>query len=86
MVEEVLDNDIFYTIRRIGKAQEFKNVIVFLASGELSFMTGLTVSVDGGRKVRQFMFWNNFFVIYIPYNSIEILYFYKIALKYFIFI
>ena len=41
-----------HPIGRIGKPQEVANLICFLASDEASFMTGVTVPVDGGRSVR----------------------------------
>ena len=41
-----------HPIGRIGKAQEVANVVCFLASNESSFMTGVTVPVDGGRSIR----------------------------------
>ena len=34
---------------RMGTPQEIANVVVFLASGASSFITGQTVSVNGGR-------------------------------------
>ena len=41
-----------HPIGRIGKPIEVANVICFLASEESSFMTGITVPVDGGRSIR----------------------------------
>ena len=41
-----------HPIGRIGKPQEVANLICFLVSEEASFMTGVTVPVDGGRSVR----------------------------------
>ena len=41
-----------HPIGRIGFPQEIANVICFLASEESSFMTGITVPVDGGRSIR----------------------------------
>jgi len=41
-----------HPIGRIGSPQEIANVICFLASEESSFMTGITVPVDGGRSIR----------------------------------
>ena len=39
-------------IGRVGKPKEVANVIYFLASESASFMTGLTIPVDGGRSIR----------------------------------
>ena len=41
-----------HPIGRIGSPQEIANVICFLVSEESSFMTGITVPVDGGRSIR----------------------------------
>jgi NAD(P)-dependent dehydrogenase (short-subunit alcohol dehydrogenase family) len=41
-----------HPIGRIGKPTEVANVIYFLASEAASFMTGLTIPVDGGRSIR----------------------------------
>jgi len=41
-----------HPIGRIGMPQEVSNVICFLASDEASFMTGVTIPVDGGRSIR----------------------------------
>ena len=41
-----------HPIGRIGKPTEVANVIYFLASDAASFMTGLTIPVDGGRSIR----------------------------------
>ena len=41
-----------HPIGRIGSPQEIANVICFLASEESSFMTGITIPVDGGRSIR----------------------------------
>jgi NAD(P)-dependent dehydrogenase (short-subunit alcohol dehydrogenase family) len=37
-----------YPLRRIGKAQEVANAVVFLASDSASFITGQTLSASGG--------------------------------------
>jgi len=37
---------------RIGNPKEVASVIYFLASEAASFMTGLTLPVDGGRSIR----------------------------------
>ena len=37
-----------YVLRRMGKAQEIANAVVFLASDAASFITGQTLSVSGG--------------------------------------
>jgi len=41
-----------HPIGRIGKPEEVASVIYFLASEASSFMTGLTIPVDGGRSIR----------------------------------
>lgn len=41
-----------HPIGRIGRPEEVASVIAFLASQDASFMTGLTIPVDGGRSVR----------------------------------
>ena len=41
-----------HPIGRIATPQEVANVVIFLASDEASFMTGLTIPVDGGRSIR----------------------------------
>ena len=45
-IEEVAKR--FYPIRRLGKAQDIANAVVFLASDVASFITGQTLSVSGG--------------------------------------
>jgi 3-oxoacyl-[acyl-carrier protein] reductase len=35
-------------VRRVGTPEEFANVIVFLASERASYVTGVSVQVDGG--------------------------------------
>ena len=41
-----------HPIGRIAKPQEIANVVIFLAGQQSSFMTGITVPVDGGRSIR----------------------------------
>ena len=41
-----------HPIGRVAKPKEIATVVVFLASDESSFMTGLTIPVDGGRSIR----------------------------------
>ena len=41
-----------HPLGRIAKPQEVANVVCFLASSDASFMTGLTIPVDGGRSIR----------------------------------
>jgi NAD(P)-dependent dehydrogenase (short-subunit alcohol dehydrogenase family) len=36
---------------RLGRPEEVANVVLFLASHESSYMTGLDILVDGGMKV-----------------------------------
>lgn len=38
----------FYPIRRLGKAQDLANAVVFMASDNAGFITGQTLSVSGG--------------------------------------
>jgi len=37
-----------YPLRRLGKAQDVANAVVFLASDGASFITGQTLSASGG--------------------------------------
>ena len=39
-------------VGRYGTTEEFASPVAFLASEEASFMTGVTVPVDGGRSIR----------------------------------
>ena len=41
-----------HPLGRIAKPNEIANVAIFLASEKSSFMTGVTVPVDGGRSIR----------------------------------
>ena len=41
-----------HPIGRIAKTQEIANVVIFLASEKSSFVTGITIPVDGGRSIR----------------------------------
>lgn len=41
-----------HPIGRLGRADEVASVIAFLASDDSSFMTGLSIPVDGGRSIR----------------------------------
>ena len=41
-----------HPLGRIAKPQEIASVVCFLASSDASFMTGLTIPVDGGRSIR----------------------------------
>ena len=39
-------------LRRLSKPEEIASVVVFLASDESSYITGITVDVSGGRYLR----------------------------------
>ncbi len=39
-------------LRRLGTAEEVASVVVFLASDESSYITGITIDVNGGRYLR----------------------------------
>ena len=41
-----------HPIGRIGRPEEVASVIAFLASDDASYMTGLSIPVDGGRSIR----------------------------------
>ena len=41
-----------HPLGRLGIAEEVANVIAFLCSSEASFVTGQSISVDGGRSIR----------------------------------
>ena len=48
-VEEVLEEDTqTIPMGRLGEPQEFANVVVFLSSPAASYVTGVTIQVDGG--------------------------------------
>jgi NAD(P)-dependent dehydrogenase (short-subunit alcohol dehydrogenase family) len=37
---------------RLGRPEEVANAVLFLASDEASFITGVTLPIDGGRSIR----------------------------------
>jgi NAD(P)-dependent dehydrogenase (short-subunit alcohol dehydrogenase family) len=39
-------------MERLGDAQEMANVVLFLCSDASSYMTGSTITVDGGKVMR----------------------------------
>ncbi|MBK9170040.1 MAG: SDR family oxidoreductase [Bryobacterales bacterium] len=41
-----------HPLGRFGRAEEVAGVIAFLASSDASFVTGVTIPVDGGRSIR----------------------------------
>ncbi|MDC0056669.1 SDR family oxidoreductase [Alphaproteobacteria bacterium] len=41
-----------HPIGRIATPQEIANAVIFLAGNESSFITGITLPVDGGRSIR----------------------------------
>jgi NAD(P)-dependent dehydrogenase (short-subunit alcohol dehydrogenase family) len=47
---ESMDTD-YCIMRRLGRPKEIANAILFLASGEASYITATTLHVDGGRVV-----------------------------------
>ena len=42
-----------YPLRRLGKPEDIANAAVFLASNAASFITGQTLSIDGGYTMMQ---------------------------------
>lgn len=57
--EEAADPDLHHQyllakhpLGRLGRSEEVANAILFLASDESSFITGVTLPVDGGRSIR----------------------------------
>lgn len=41
-----------HPLGRMGRSEEVANAVLFLASDEASFITGVTLPVDGGRSIR----------------------------------
>jgi meso-butanediol dehydrogenase/(S,S)-butanediol dehydrogenase/diacetyl reductase len=41
-----------FPMKRLGRPQELANTVLFLASGEASFITGAVISVDGGQTAQ----------------------------------
>jgi NAD(P)-dependent dehydrogenase (short-subunit alcohol dehydrogenase family) len=41
-----------HPIGRIAEPEEVASVIAFLASSDASFVTGMSIPVDGGRSIR----------------------------------
>lgn len=39
------------TMKRLGRPEEIAKSIVFLASGDFSFSTGITIVIDGGKVI-----------------------------------
>jgi len=39
-------------LRRLSRPEEIASVVVFLASDESSYITGITIDVSGGRYLR----------------------------------
>lgn len=59
LIAEADDHDVMkqriiatHPLGRIGRPDEVASVIAFLASDDASFMTGLSIPVDGGRSIR----------------------------------
>ena len=43
--------EIFVPINKIGKPEDIAYAAVFLASDEASYITGQTITIDGGRVI-----------------------------------